>query len=283
MKISVIYGPIVSFAILLWCGPTFALDCTVSHEEVDNAWKGSCGLQRGGPQWTGFIQGPLSGAHLSFANAKEKKIIEGNLLTPLSTLAEIPSCQSPTSISSETCKLISEKISLPLPFKLLAYSQDPISFTVGSQWDPKAKKIASGSELTIAACGIGNGKKIDETAPLLYFRKTMDCRWDKPPDHPFAVNCKAPATGGVLQVSSGNIHCELRQKKISESTVVTDLIPVVCIPPGNAARKSLDPITCLGDDRVGFTTQTELREKMRTPISSKVLQSVKGASGINGN
>jgi hypothetical protein len=200
-------------------------------------------------------------------------------------------------MTSSTCAQISKKIALPLPFELTAYTQDPIAFTIGSAWDEKSKTIAHGSELTIAACGVGPEKKPDESAPLLYFKKTMQCHWNGPANAPLvpdfsptlAINCKAPTTGGVLEVASGSIRCENLPKPESSGTpnvpiVVSDPIPVVCVPAAGAkiAAGSTDPITCLGDDRIGFTTQTELRAKLKPSRPTKKTPAVKGTAGTNG-
>lgn len=248
------------------CCPSFAMDCTLARDASHDTWKASCGVKRFQSRWTGFIQGPLLGSKLSFSNSQRKKVIEGGILAPLSLLSEIPSCHLASSATNETCKLISKKISLSLPFELTDYSQDPIAFTINTE---------DGSELKIAACGVGPDKKTDETAELLRFKRNMDCTWSAPLTHPIAINCKSPNGDGILQVNSGNIRCELRQKKSQEKAIVTDVIPVVCL-------NAIDPISCLGDDRVGFTTQAELRGKIKAPQPTKTLPSAKGAAGING-
>lgn len=268
------------------------MDCTLSRTHEDPTWKASCGLQRAGPRWTGIIQGPLNGSRLTFSNTHKQKHIEGGILSPLSMLSEIPSCNSDAATTNENCKAISKKISLPLPFTLISYTQDPISFTIGSQWDERTKSIARGSELVIAACGIGPAKKPDETSPLLYFRKTMDCKWrdqtlnSAVPDFSttLAVNCQSPVTSGILQVNTGSIQCELRQKDSKEKLAITDSIPVVCIPANGkpGTPESIDPITCLADNRIGFTTQSELREKRKAPRNTKTTPSARSATGANG-
>ncbi len=289
-----------------------AMDCTLAREPADVTWKASCGIQRAGPHWTGYIQGPLGGSRLTFGG-KKKKTVEGATLAPLALLSEIPSCVGERADTVRVCALIAKKIALALPFELTAYVQDPIAFTIGSAWDEKSNTIARGSELTIAACGVGPEKKPDESAPLLYFKKTMQCRWNAPmadtlvPDFnpTLAINCKAPTTGGVLEVASGTIRCENSPKTASvnpdlkmtpgpdaspdpaalpEPVVVSDPIPVVCIPSkgANNTAGSTDPITCLGDDRIGFTTQAELREKLKAPRPAKSPPASKGAAGING-
>lgn len=247
-------------------GSAHAMDCTLSHDASHGAWKASCGTKRIQSRWSGFIQGPLSGSKLTFMNGQRKRIIEGGILAPLSLLSEIPSCHLGEFAANETCKLISKKISLPLPFELTAYTQDPIAFTIITP---------SGSELKIFACGAGSEKKIDETAGLLHFKKTMNCTWNAPLTHSIAVNCKSSTGDGILEVNSGSIRCELRKKNTSEKLLVTDLMPVVCL-------NAIDPVACLEDNRVGFTTQAELRSKIKTAPPMKTTPNSKGAAGING-
>lgn len=269
-----------------------AMDCTLSRADTDPTWKASCGLQRAGPRWTGLIQGPLAGSRLLFSATQKRKSIEGGILSPLSMLSEIPFCNIAASAENETCKIISKKISLPVPFELISYGQDPIAFTIGSQWDAGRNSILRGTELVIAACGTGPAKNPDETSPLLYFRKTMDCKWNDHPMQPsapdrnvtLAVNCQAPATSGILTVNTGNIRCEVRQKSPQAKPFLTDSIPVICIPPQgkSGSTEPIDPITCLADNRIGFTTQTELREKIKTPGSRKNAPASKSSAGSNG-
>jgi len=258
-RIGLLLGPAIT------CGSSFAMDCTLSRDAFHDAWKASCGVKRIQSRWTGYIQGPLSGSKLIFSNAQRKKVIEGGILAPLSLLSEIPSCHLESSATNETCKLISKKISLSLPFELTDYSQDPIAFTITTE---------AGSDLKIASCGAGPDKKIDETAELLRFKKTMDCTWNAPLTHSLAINCKSPKGDAILEVNSGNIRCELRQKNQAKA-LVTDVIPVVCL-------NAIDPISCLGDDRVSFTTQAELRAKIKAHHPKKSAPDSKGAAGING-
>jgi|GEM_PF-5247935 len=232
----------------------FAMDCNLQYHSPDLAWTAACGISRTDGKWEGYIQGPLSGAKLSFRNSANQTVtIEGSALAgiPVANLEDLPFCaNSPTGVLGQRCAKIAATIGLSVPFDLNSYSQEPSAFKLGSKWDAKAGKIAAGSELKVPTCDPKAEKVGKETDAIAEFRKTMDCHWqtvrptlisqagggENNPLHPsfrpdqtflkgdsgyvpdlygtVAVGCGGKATGGAMKVCTGHIVCESRDKRL---------------------------------------------------------------------